>query len=29
LHQQEWPRQPDSVVEDLSEAADAILAGIP
>jgi D-glycero-D-manno-heptose 1,7-bisphosphate phosphatase len=25
LHQQEWPRQPDSVVEDLSEAVDAIL----
>ena len=29
LHQQEWPRQPDFVVEDLSEAADAILRGIP
>jgi len=25
LHRQEWPRQPDSVVEDLSEAVDAIL----
>jgi hypothetical protein len=25
LHQQEWPRRPDSVVEDLSEAADTIL----
>jgi D-glycero-D-manno-heptose 1,7-bisphosphate phosphatase len=25
LHQQEWPRQPDAVVEDLSEAVDAIL----
>jgi len=29
LHQQEWSRQPDFVVEDLSEAADAILGGIP
>jgi D-glycero-D-manno-heptose 1,7-bisphosphate phosphatase len=29
LHQQEWPRQPDFVVEDLSEAVDAILKGIP
>jgi len=25
LHRREWPRQPDSVVEDLSEAVDAIL----
>ena len=25
LHRQEWPRQPDSVAEDLSEAVDAIL----
>jgi D-glycero-D-manno-heptose 1,7-bisphosphate phosphatase len=24
-HREEWPRQPDSVVEDLSEAVDAIL----
>jgi D-glycero-D-manno-heptose 1,7-bisphosphate phosphatase len=28
LHQQEWTRQPDFVVEDLSEAADAILRGL-
>ena len=25
LHRQEWPRQPDLVVEDLSEAVDTIL----
>ena len=25
LHREEWPRQPDSVVEDLSEAVDAII----
>jgi len=25
LHRREWPRQPDAVVEDLSEAVDAIL----
>jgi D-glycero-D-manno-heptose 1,7-bisphosphate phosphatase len=25
LHRREWPRQPDSVAEDLSEAVDAIL----
>ena len=25
LHRSEWPRQPDSVVEDLSQAVDAIL----
>jgi D-glycero-D-manno-heptose 1,7-bisphosphate phosphatase len=25
LHRQEWPRQPDVVAEDLSEAVDTIL----
>jgi D-glycero-D-manno-heptose 1,7-bisphosphate phosphatase len=29
FHQQEWARQPDWVVEDLSEAVDAILGGTP
>jgi D-glycero-D-manno-heptose 1,7-bisphosphate phosphatase len=29
LHHQEWSRQPDFVVEDLSEAADAILRELP
>jgi D-glycero-D-manno-heptose 1,7-bisphosphate phosphatase len=28
LHRQEWPRQPDSVAEDLSGAVDAILEGL-
>ncbi len=28
LHRQEWPRQPDFVAEDISEAVDAILRGI-
>ena len=29
LHRQEWARQPDSVVENLSEAVDAILEELP
>lgn len=29
LHREEWPRRPDSVVEDLSAAVDAILGELP
>jgi D-glycero-D-manno-heptose 1,7-bisphosphate phosphatase len=29
LHRQEWPRQPDVVVEDVSAAVDTILGELP